>query len=145
MPPSSSVVAAVDAPYCDAKPKTPHAASEEIALLPASETRLCTVELVQWPAELAFDLLRISAHPSESGQDEDLPLTLAFCSAALERGQPLLVLFDLRDGRTPPSGRARASSTPSSSGPQRMRGSGMGRCRAWPSSCPAKSCAPSST
>ena len=102
VPPSSSVVAAVDAPYCDAKPKTPPAASEEIALLPASETRLCTVELVQWPAELAFDLLRITAHPSESGQDEDLPLTLAFCSAALERGQPLLVLFDLRDGRTPP-------------------------------------------
>jgi len=48
---------------------------------------------------LAFPLLRIRTTGKDCNE-EDLTPTLAFCDATLRRGEPFLVLFDLRDTGT---------------------------------------------
>lgn len=79
------------------------AAIKEVALLAPSVTGACTVEVVQRPSQqLAFTLLRITAHGNYNDAESDLTRSLAACSKAVERAEPLLALYDLRDATMPP-------------------------------------------
>ena len=73
-------------------------------LLPSVTTPVVSVALESHPPhDLAFSLLRITAHPGDFYEDlQAIPNVNAFCDEALKLGTPLLVLYDFEHGRLPP-------------------------------------------
>ena len=76
------------------------------AVLPPVHTSLASAAFLSHP-ELAFHLLRLTANGGAYGENEDIPRCLQLCDAVLERGEPLLALYDLSKGRLPPFGLGR--------------------------------------
>jgi len=65
-------------------------------------TPIGTVSVERRPGQFAFCLLRHTATDREYRDNDDIPRLLHVWDAAMQLGEPLLVLSDFTDGRSPP-------------------------------------------
>ena len=80
-----------------------------LLLLPPTSTPVCRTWLERRRTQLAFGVLRITVQGGEilGNLHSEVAQHLTVCDAALLRGEPLLVLFDLAEGQLPPFSYAR--------------------------------------
>ena len=76
--------------------------SEVRVVLPLVVTPIATCHVERRPGQLAFGLLRNTATGGEYGDNDDIPRLLRVWDAALELGEPMLVLYDFTSGHAPP-------------------------------------------
>ena len=72
--------------------------------MPAVKTPIGTVAFESYmsPHPLAFPVIRVAAHGGTFHDDDVIPRMLEASQRILDGGQPMLCLYDFREGRLPP-------------------------------------------